>query len=468
MAMFMVAIEATIVATALPSIVVKLGGLALYSWVFSAFLLMQAVTIPIYGKLADLYGRKYVFIFGIVVFLAGSLLCGFAWSMAALVAFRFLQGVGAGAVQPLAMTLIGDLYTMEERASVQGYLASVWGISSIVGPLGGALIVQYTSWSWVFWVNLPFGVVTIALVMLYLHEDARHQKPSIDLAGAGLIFAGLASLMLALTQGVHWGAAAGLGLLAFAGVALWLFVRQERRAADPIMHLELWQDRLIALANAATLCAGIAMIGVITFLPVYVQGVLAGSALVAGFTVSAMSVGWPIASVVTGRLLVRVGARRLARTGGCAAFLGSLVLATSIDRGPMAAGLGSFVLGIGLGILNTTFIVSIQTSVSRSQRGVATASNILMRILGNTLGAAVFGGVLNLTLGQDVLAPHLAAGARPDNLRDALGGGALQAGLATGLHIVFWAVLVFAVATLAAAWLIPDQAPGNAGARAES
>ncbi len=467
MAMFMAAIEATIVATAMPTIAAKLGGLALYSWVFSAFLLMQAVTIPIYGKLSDLFGRKHVFIAGILVFLAGSTLCGMAWSMPALVAFRFVQGIGAGAVQPLATTLIGDLYTLEERGRVQGYISSVWGVSAIVGPLAGALIVQYTSWAWVFWANLPFGVVTIALASLYLHEEVEPKKPSIDFAGAGLILAGLVALMLALTQGGHWGISAALSLLAFAAAVLWLFVRQERRAPDPIMHLELWKDRLIALANAATLCAGIAMIGVISFLPPFVQGVLGESALVAGFTVCAMSVGWPIASVTTGHLLLRAGTRRLARIGGAAVLAGSLVIALGAGRGPGVAGLGSFVMGAGLGVLNTTFIVSIQTSVGWSRRGVATASNMLMRILGNTLGAAVFGGALNFALRRELAAGR--AGALPMNegVRDILAGaaplGGLHSGLSAGLHIVFWGVVLFAVMTVAASWFVPGHGMREGG-----
>ena len=462
--MFMAAIEATIVATAMPTIAAKLGAMELYSWVFSAFLLMQAVSIPIYGKLSDQFGRKPVFIAGILIFLAGSLLCGFAWSMPALVAFRFVQGVGAGAVHPLATTLIGDLYTLEERGRVQGYLSSVWGISAIVGPLAGALIVQHVNWAWVFWVNLPFGLIALAMVSFNLHENLERKKPSIDFAGAGLILVGLVSLMLALTQGGHWGIAPALSLLALAALATWLFVRQERRAPDPIMHLDLWGHPMIALANAATLCSGIAMIGVISFLPVFVQGVLGESALVAGFTVCAMSAGWPMASVVTGRVLPRVGTRRLARIGACALGTGCLIIALAVDRGPIVAGLGSFMVGVGLGVLYTTFIVSIQSSVGWSQRGVATASNMLMRILGNTLGAAVFGGVLNL-----VLAQGLAAG-RADSLplRETLPGilgaaavGAPDSSLASGLHIVFWAVLLFALIAAAVCWLIPNSGIGE-------
>ncbi len=473
-AMFMTAIEATIVATAMPSIAAKLGGLRLYSWVFSAFLLMQAVTIPIYGKLADLFGRKHVFIAGVLVFLLGSALCGFARSMPALIAFRFMQGLGAGAVQPLGQTLIGDLYSLEERGRVQGYMASVWGISAILGPLAGALIVQHVGWPWIFWVNLPFGAVAVALVGLHLHENVARKHPVIDYAGAMLMLAALSALMLALTQGGRWAPALIVLLLGIAAAAFALFVRHERRAPDPVMHLELWDRRLIRLANLATLGAGVSMIGVISFLPAFIQGVLHGSALAAGFALCAMSIGWPLAAVITGRALFRVGARRLARVGGAAIFLGSCVVAAGAGFGTLVAGAGSFLMGVGLGVLNTTFIVSIQTSVGWSERGVATASNILMRILGNALGAALFGGVLNIALShfvggsgidsvsleglQDLLSGAPAA-------KSAAAGAAMQAGLATSLGVVFWIMALFAAATLAASWRMPDHRATGAPVR---
>lgn len=460
--MFMAAIEATIVATAMPSIVARLGGLALYSWVFSAFLLMQAVGTPIYGKLSDLFGRKRVFMAGISIFLLGSLLCGLASSMAALVAFRTLQGLGAGAVQPLAVTLVGDLYTLEERGRIQGYIASVWGSSAIFGPLAGALIVQHAHWAWIFWLNVPFGLVAMALAGLYLHERIERKKPSVDYPGAALLLIFLSTLMLMLTQGARWGLAGVLPLLIVGAVAFLLFVRQERDAPDPIVHLELWKRRMIALANLATLAGGIAMMGVIGFLPVSIQGVLGDSALVAGFALCAMSLGWPLASMITGRLLLRVGMRRLARVGGSAVFLGSLAVALAAERDALAAGAGSFVMGMGFGVLNTTFIVSIQSSVEWSERGVATASNILMRILGNALGAAVFGGVLNLALRHALGSVGAAAPlASTQNLLESgiagASAAALHLGLASALHWVFAAVALFSAAALAASWMMPDQ-----------
>ncbi|HET6569462.1 MAG TPA: MDR family MFS transporter [Rhodothermales bacterium] len=469
LAMFLAAIEGTIVATAMPSIAAKLGGFSLYSWVFSAFLLMQAVTIPIFGKLADLLGRKPVFIAGILVFLLGSVLCGFASSMGMLVGFRFLQGLGAGAVQPITTTLAGDLYSLEERGRVQGYLSSVWGASSVVGPLAGGLIVQHASWSWIFWLNVPFGLVTIVLIVLFLHEDVEGKARSIDYTGAGLLLVGLSALMLALTQGAEWGAWIVAPLLLVFGTALFSFIRQESRAADPLIHLELWSSRMIRYANVATLTAGIAMIGLISFVPTFVQGVLGRTALVAGFALSAMSVGWPIASVVAGRLFVSVGVRAMARAGGIAAVVGALWIALTAGRGALEVGIGSFVMGVGFGLMNTTYIVAIQTSVSWAQRGVATASNMLMRILGNALGAAIFGGVLNFKLRH-----FLPGGVSLDSINDLLGGGAGQAasrnvdrvlreGLSAGLHLVFWGILLVAVITLAASWLVPNLPEGMTG-----
>ncbi len=460
MAMFMAAIEGTIVATSMPSIVAKIGGVHLYSWVFSAFLLMQAVTVPIYGKLSDLFGRKRVFIAGILIFLAGSMLCGLAWSMPSLVAFRFLQGFGAGAVQPLAITLVGDLYTLEERGRVQGYIASVWGLSSIIGPLSGALIVQHLHWSWIFWMNVPFGLLCIVLVARYLHEDVLRKKNSIDYTGAALLLLTVSALMLGLTHGGDWGAAALSGLAAvtlLAGAVLFL---QQRRATDPILHLDLWSNRLIAVANVGTLTAGIAMIGLISFLPTFVQGVLGGSALTAGFALCAMSIGWPIASVVTGHIIVRVGPRLLARIGGGALVVGSVAVALFASSGAVAAGLGSLVVGVGLGVLNTTFIVSIQTSVAWAQRGAATGTNMLMRILGSALGAAIFGGVLNTSMQRYLDVRGLGDSVSLDGIQSLLSGAVqvaaippglvaiLRDGLASSLHLVFWGVAAAGVVTL--------------------
>lgn len=467
--MFMSAIEGTIVATAMPSIAAELGGFSLYSWVFSSFLLMQAVAVPIFGKLSDLLGRKPVFLAGVVVFLAGSIACGFAPSMGWLVAFRFLQGLGAGALQPITTTLAADLYTLEERGRIQGYISSVWGISSIVGPLAGGIIVHSVGWPWIFWINIPFGIAAAALVIAYLHEGLEPQKRSVDYPGAVLLLAGVGCLMLALTQAGTWGISLVLPLLAVFVVSFVLFIVQEKRAADPLMQLELWQSGLIRYANIATLTAGIMMIGVITFLPTYVQGVLGGSALLAGFALSAMTLGWPMSAFWAGRRILSVGVRKLVRAGGVAVLLGTLVIAAFASRGALWAGVGSFILGVGLGLLNSTSLVAIQSSVPWNQRGVATASNMLMRILGNALGAAIFGGLLNFQMARYLGREGLEGKVSLDSIQDLMGEAApkaaalsadvlalLRSGLDDALHVVFWGIALLGAVTLVCAFRIPN------------
>ena len=475
LAMFLAAIEGTIVATAMPSIAARLGGVSLYGWVFSAYLLMQAVTTPIFGKLSDLFGRKHVFMVGIGIFLVGSLACGLATSMEMLIGFRLLQGIGAGAVVPITVTLIGDLYSLAERGRVQGYTASVWGVSSIVGPLAGGVIVERASWSWIFWLNLPVGLLTILLIALFLHESVERKPPAIDYLGAGLLLVGLSSLLLALTEAAEWGLLRVLPLLALFGVSLAAFLRQERRAADPVVHLELWNNPLIALANVATLTAGLVMIGLISFVPTFVQGVLGRPALVAGLTLAGMTLGWPIASVIAGRLFLRVGVRPMARAGGVAVCVGGLLIPLVANRGPLWLAPATFVIGAGFGLLNTTFIVAIQTSVPWTQRGTATAANMLMRMVGNAAGAAVFGGLLNFNMArylreqapgsgltvdsaQALLGERLANGAAPSGAALTV----LRTGLSESLHLVFWGVLVASAATLLVSWRVPDLHPAEA------
>ncbi|HET7273926.1 MAG TPA: MDR family MFS transporter [Longimicrobiaceae bacterium] len=469
LAMFLAAIEGTIVATAMPNIAAKLGGFSLYGWVFSSYLLMQAVMTPIFGKLSDLFGRKPVFIGGVLTFLLGSALCGMATTMEWLIAFRFLQGAGAGAVLPISSTLASDLYTLEERGRVQGYLASVWGVSSVAGPLAGGLIVQNADWHWIFWLNIPFGIVAILMIVLFLHERIEHRERSIDFAGAGLLLVGLSAMMLALTQSAAWGGGAAAGLLVIAAVTLFVFVRHERRVPDPLMHLELWNNRFIRLGNIAVLVMGVAMIGLITFIPTFVQGVLGRSALVAGLALSGMTLGWPMASVVAGRLFVRVGVRKIVRMGSVAALLGSVTIALLAGQGAAFVWVGAFIMGIGFGFLNTTYIVAIQSSVEWGQRGVATASNMLMRNLGNAIGAALLGGVLNFRLSHYLDRAGVGDEVSLDSVRDLIGDTApgasavdpsvlpvLQTGLGLGLDLVFWVIVAFAVATFIVSWKVPD------------
>ena len=309
LAMFMAAIEVTIVATAMPAIVGQLGNFSLYTWVFSAFLLTQAATIMMFGKLADLYGRRPVLIAGISVFLLGSVLCGLARSMMMLIIFRLIQGLGAGSIQPVAMTIIGDLYTLDERAKIQGYLASVWGVAAIIGPLAGGFIVQVISWPWVFWINVPIGLITVAGVLLFLHENVEHRQRRIDYLGSLLFGGAVAAFLLVLTQGGTQWPWASMEMIALAATfvgCLVLLLLHERRMPEPMIALDMWtSNHLIASANSTVLVAGMMLIGITSFLPMYVQGVMGRSAIVAGFTLTIMSIGWPLGSALSSRFFGR-------------------------------------------------------------------------------------------------------------------------------------------------------------------
>jgi EmrB/QacA subfamily drug resistance transporter len=457
LAMFMVAIEVTIVATAIPTILAELGGFHLLTWVFAAFLLSQAVTIPLYGKLADMFGRKPVFFFGASIFLIGSTLAGFAGNMPQLILFRGLQGLGGGALMPITFTIVGDIYTPLERARVQGYLASVWGISSVVGPLLGAFFVQELNWALVFWIHLPIGVAAMALLAVFHHEHVEHKGHRLDVLGALLLMTGTAALMLALIQGHALGAAPLAGLYTTAAVCLAAFLVQEARTPEPMMPLGLWRLRVIVAGNLGGLLAGASMIGVISFLPAYVQGVMGRSALVAGFALTAISIGWPISSTIGGRVMVYTSYRFVAVLGAVLLIVGSGWLwALGPRDGPLWAAAGAFLVGAGLGLCTTAFLVSIQASVAWAQRGIATSVTMFMRITGQAVGAAVFGAVVNHGLGdagQDSIDRLMEPVTRA--ALDATHLSALTDLLAAALHDVYAIGVVLAVATLAVSLAVP-------------
>jgi MFS family permease len=456
---FMVAIEATIVSTAMPQIVGQLGGLPLYSWVFAAFLLSQTATTVVFGKLSDLVGRKLVMLVGIAAFLVGSILCGFAWSMPSLIVFRLVQGIGAGAVQPTAMTIVGDLYSPHERGKIQGWLASVWAVSAILGPLAGGLIIQYFSWAWIFWMNLPIGVLAAAGFWAFLHEKSVRGRGRIDHLSAGIFTVAIAAIMVDLTA-LSTSGRFEIGLTTLvAVVAVVLFVLQERRSPEPMISLELWGRRPIAAANGASLLAGMVMIGLTTFLPMFVQGVMQQSALIGGFALSAMVLGWPIGATVGVRVgLRRFGVRAMLRVGGVLIPLGSLVfLVLNGESSPIVAGVGSLVVGVGMGLSSSASIVLIQEIVDWSERGSVTASYLFARSLGSTFGATVFGAVLNFGL---LRSGHV--GATSEQLRqlleqgsEAIGEPGLRAALEQSLHLTFASMFAVSLMVAGAMFLVP-------------
>ena len=463
LAMFITAIEGTIVSTAMPSIVSELHGFESFTWAFSVFLLMQAVSIPIYGKLSDLYGRKPVFFFGMATFLIGSLMCGLAASMEQLILYRLIQGLGAGAVQPLTMTIVSDVYPPHERGKIQGYLSSVWAISSVLGPALGGLFVEYISWVWVFWINIPIGIVTMIGLHLYFHEQIEKKQPRIDYAGSALLLITIGSLMtLFVGSGTLWDWASfqTFLLIPTALVGAWLFILRERVAPEPVMPLSLWRHRTIVISNIAALSSHIVLIGISAFLPTYVQGVMGYSPLISGLTLGMMSIGWPLASTIGGRFMHQIGLRRMSVIG-CATIIAGAVMFILLkpEYGPVYAGLGSFLSGVGFGLLSTASLLIVQGSTEWSLRGSATALIMFMRISGSTIGASVlasvlnnryiahmkahadeYGGSLDLSDANLLLDPERPA-LDPDVTR------LLQDGLSLGLNSVYWAIGAVALLT---------------------
>jgi len=455
--MFMIATEATIVSTAMPQIVAQLGGLRLYSWVFSSFLLTQTAMTVVFGKFADIYGRKPVMLAGIGMFLVGSILAGLAWSMPMLIAFRLVQGIGAGAVQPVALTIVADLYPVRERGKVQGYLASVWAISAIVGPMAGGVIIRNLSWAWIFWINVPIGIIAAAGFISFLKEGKTNQDRSIDVTGAVLLTTAVAALMITLTEAEGsfvWAAAAVFCMSSF------LFAVREQRASDPIISFALWSRRAIAATNGVAVLASMALMGLTTFLPMYVQGVLQRSPVVAGLALTTLLVGWPAAATVAARTFVMFGLRRTMLTGCVLLPLGAAIFVVlTPDSSPITAAFGSLVMGCGMGLVSVTSLVMIQEIVPWSERGSATASNIFARNLGSTLGATVLGAVLNSGLSRSGIMIS------PDQLRqllevqdkDSAASGILLA-LQDALHLTFGAMLLISLAIVLMAVLVPPIA----------
>lgn len=402
--MFLAALDTTIVGTALPSIVGKLGGISLYSWVFSVYLLTSTTTVPIYGKLADLYGRKPIFLIGTTLFLLGSIFSGAAQSMEQLILFRALQGLGAGAVLPIVLTIIGDIYDLQQRAKVQGLFSGVWALSSIVGPALGGIIVDHFTWRWVFYINVPFGILSGILLAVYLKEHVERRKQQLDYLGTLLLTGGVVALLFALLQGGTswaWLSIPSLGLFAATVVLLTLFVAQERRVDEPILPLSLFTNRVIAVSSAGGVVLGILMFGLTSYFPLFVQGVQGGTATNAGLALGPMLVAWPIASTISGRIVIRSGYRFTTLVGMALATLGTgLILFFTRDTSQVFIIVTMFIIGSGLGFASTAFILAVQNAVPWNQRGVATASTQFTRTIGGTIGVAAMGTILNVQMAQ--------------------------------------------------------------------
>ncbi len=398
------AMDSTIVSTAIPQIVEDLGGFSLFSWVFSIYLLAQTVTIPIYGKLADLFGRKPILIIGTLIFLIGSAASAASWDMMSLILFRGLQGLGAGSIMATVNTIAGDIYTVEERAKIQGWLSSVWGVAAIMGPALGGALVQYTSWRWIFLINLPIGVASIFLISVYFKENVKKQRHYIDFPGVALMLLTGTVLIFTLMQGGQswpWFSMTGIGLILLSLILIVITILAERRSPEPIMPIWVWSNRILSSSNLSIVCMGAIMLGPNMFLPVFSQSVLGLGAIGAGFVLASMSLGWPIASALSGRVYLKIGFRNTAIIGTVVIVLSALgFIFLPADAPIWVYVVNQALLGGGFGFLSTPNLVGIQSIVPWNKRGVVTGANMFSRYLGQTVGAAIIGGVFNSSLGN--------------------------------------------------------------------
>ncbi|MGN6687214.1 MAG: MDR family MFS transporter [Actinomycetales bacterium] len=419
LSMALVALDSTIVATAVPDIVAQFGGFSQFPWLFSVYLLTQAVSVPLYGRFADLIGRRPVLLLGIGLFVLGSLLCGVAWSMLSLILFRGLQGLGAGAVQPMTITIVGDLYGVEERGKVQGYMSSVWGAAAVIGPTLGGVFSEYLTWRWIFWVNLPVAALAVWMLLRHFHEDVVRREHRIDYLGAATLVAGCSLLILALLEGGvswAWGSATSVGLFLAAAALIAAFVVTETRVAEPVLPLWVFGRRTLLAGNLASFAIGALTFGLTSYVPTFAQGVRGAGPLLAGFTLAALTVGWPIASTVAARLYLRLGFRDTGLVGAVVAVAGSAAVAAMPDTAPLwAMGLACFVVGVGLGFCATSTLVAVQSVVGWDRRGVVTGTNMFTRSVGSAVGLAAFGAIANTLIADRFSsAPAAIASQLPD------------------------------------------------------
>lgn len=461
LSLFLASMESTVVSTGMPTIVSQLGGLESYSWVFTAFMLASTTTVPLYGKLSDLFGRRPVFVAAMAIFLIGSALCGLAATMPQLIAFRTIQGIGAGGLLPLVFIIIGDLFSLEQRARLQGLFSGVWGISSIAGPLLGGFIVDQASWQWIFWINIIPGLAATAIVWFAWIDRARaHDAPprSIDYAGALLLTAGAVALLMSLTDlGASWALPTLAGALALFGALVWV----ERRASDPVLPIGLFRDRMFLVACGHGILAGCAVFGGATFVPLYVQGVLGTSATEAGAALMPMLLAWVFSSILGTRLLLRAGYHTIALAGMAALVIGAfplMFLDTQTNRLLLMTSLG--LMGFGMGFSIPAFLIAVQSTVERSKLGTATSTLQFSRSIGGAFGIGIMGAILSAIVVTNLVAAGLDASTSLNSLIDSPGSdSAVQAmlrdALSAGIRGVFIVGFIASVLGLLVTLLAP-------------
>ena len=471
--LFLAALDQTIVATALPTIVGDFGGIEHISWVVSAYLLGQTAVTPLYGKLGDLYGRKRVLQSAIVLFMLGSALCGAAQSLPMLIAFRAIQGLGGGGLIVLAQASIGDVVSPRERGRYQGLFGAVFGVSSVLGPLLGGVFVESLSWRWIFYVNLPVGAVAFAVLGATLPASAPRARPAIDYLGAALLAGALGGIVLITSLGGNtwgWGSAQVLAVGAAVIVLLASFIRVENHASEPVLPLRLFRNRVFAVASAVGLIVGFALFGAVTFLPLFFQTVNGAGATESGLRLIPLMAGLLVTSIGSGQIISRVGRYKAFPIVGTAVMVLGFLLLSTMDpsTGVVRAAFDLLVLGLGLGCVMQVLVLAVQNAVDYSDLGVATSGAMLFRSVGGALGTAVFGAIFSSRLATNLAAE---LGARGHSL--AAGGGRISparlhelpppvrsaylSAFTDSLSTVFVVAAAVAFLGFALSWLMPER-----------
>jgi EmrB/QacA subfamily drug resistance transporter len=463
-AMFLGALDATLVGTAMPTVIASLGGLHLYAWVFAIYTLTVTAAMPVLGRLSDLYGRRTLFLVAVGIFTAGSALCGLAQSILHLIIARAIQGVGGGGIFALSQAIFGEIFAPHERARMQGFLASTWGIASLVGPIAGGLFADYLGWRWAFLVNVPLGAAASVMIARGLRGTLHAGTPGrVDYPGAATMFTCIVALQfgsLELGAGKSLTTPSAGGLLLASLVLGAGFVLVEWRSGDPMLPLSLFRSRLFSVSIASGVLAGMAMFGAISFLPLFVQGVLGRSATAAGSVMMPLILSWTSGSGFLGRYLNRVGFRRMLVAGTALIAVGyGLVLRWGAATSMAAAGLSLVPMGLGMGLFTITSIVAVQAAARREHLGAVSSTPFFFRNIGATVGITIMGAILASHLPPDLAGHMLSAGPRGHaaevpGVTVAAADPAAASLLAAGLHAAFRFGLVCSVgAFLISLWM---------------
>lgn len=462
-AMFLGAVEGTVVTTATPTIAKSLNGFELISWVFSAYLLTSAISTPIYGKLSDLFGRKRMLSIGIVIFLTGSSLCGISGNMYQLIGFRALQGLGAGAIFTVTYTIVGDIFNLTERATVQGWLGSVWGIASVAGPFLGGFLIDFLSWHWIFFINIPFGIISIILLNRNLKEDFEKKKHRIDYAGTLLLSVSILSLLYGILIGGESSSGytflpAAAFMLAAAALIGFYFV--ERKAQEPVIPFDIF-TRTSNVVNIISFLASAVLIGADVYLPIYIQNVLGFSATISGLSMAPMSISWLPASVILAKAIPKYGEKMVIGLSALILLIScGLLMILNINSPLILVIIFTLIMGIGFGGAFTALTIVVQSSVGYNKRGAATASNSLIRTLGQTIGVSIFGGLFNANI-MSFFSKIGITGINPDNLYSQSGSGVsmelVKSSINSGVMIVIVVLVIVAAACMALSFLLRND-----------